>query len=176
MEEILNINNVEYIKRDTVKDMENELKELKKIMGQINQLSGFDVPIDTTTRHHKRTNHKDNKVYEVPPSGREYWEIRFMDENGRFFSKNNRKLKVTIKEVIIATNTLSATTTVKEARELRKQLKLNEYTFNRLVFNIHKATFDKFIRQWNRMTQPKVGNSNMPTQNNPEKRKEMGYS
>ena len=179
MEEIINLNGVEYIKRSTIKEMEDELKQMKSVMEEINQLSLFKkIPTDTTTRHNtKRTriNDKDSAIYKVPPSGQELWEIRMMNENGEFFSKGkNRKLKVTIKEVFITQKELSRSTTVKEARALRKKLNLNEYVFNRLVYNIQQGAFTKFIKQWNKMTQPVVGEKQIPFENNPQKRKESG--
>lgn len=178
--EIINLNGVEYIKRESVKEMESELKQMKEIMKEINQLSLLKkIPTDTTTRHTKtkkvRVNDNDDAVYKVPPSGQELWEIRIMNENGEFFSKGkNRKLKVTIKEVFIAQKELSRNTTVKEARALRKKLNLNEYVFNRLVYNIQQGAFTKFIKQWNKMTQPVVGEKQIPFENNPKKRKEGG--
>ena len=61
MEEIMNINGTEYIKRELVKDMENELAEMKKIMSEINKLSFLNnIPTDTTTRHTQRVNNSDN--------------------------------------------------------------------------------------------------------------------
>ena len=179
MEEIINLNGVEYIKRSTVKEMENELKGMKEIMKQINQLSLLDkIPTDTTTRHatkRVRTNDSDNAIYKVPPSGQELWEIRMMNENGEFISKNkNRKLKITIKEVFIAQKELSRNTTVKEARELRKKLELNEYIFNRLIFNIQQGAFTKFIKQWNKMTQPVVGEKQIPFETTLKREKRVG--
>ena len=169
-------NGVEYIKRESVKEMESELKQMKEIMKEINKLSLFtNVSTDTTTRHTQRVNGNDSNIYQVPPSGQELWEIRLMNNDGEFFSKvNNRKLKVTIKEVFITQKELSRNTTVKEARELRKKLNLNEYTFNRLVYNIQQGVFSKFIKQWNKMTQPVVGEKQIPFENNPQKRKENG--
>ena len=176
MEEIMNINGTEYIKRELVKDMENELAEMKKIMSEINKLSFLNnIPTDTTTRHTQRVNNSDNDNYQVPPSGQELWEIRLMNNNGEFFAKtNNRKLKVTIKEVFIVQKEFTRNTTVKQARELRKQLNLNEYTFNRLVYNIQQGIFTKFIKEWNKNTQPRVGKKQVPFENNVEKRKESG--
>lgn len=178
MEEIININGTEYIKRERVKDIETELKNLKATMEQINKLTNG-IPTDTITRHespYKRTrvNNSDKDVFKVPPASQEDWEIRLMDDDGNFFSKNNRKLKVTIKEVFIVQKELSRSTTVKQARELRKRLELNEYTFNRLVYNLQQGNFAKFIKQWNQKTQPVVGKKQVSFENNPEKRKESG--
>lgn len=178
MEEIININGIEYIKRERVKDIETELKNLKEIMEQINKLSN-NKPIDLTTRHETpqkrvRLNGNDNDVFQVPPTSKEDWEIRLMDDDGNFFSKNNRKLKITIKEVFIVQKELGRSTTVKQARELRKRLELNEYTFNRLVYNLQQGNFAKFIKQWNQKTQPVVGKKQVSFENNPEKRKESG--
>ena len=174
MEEIININGIEYIKRERIKDIETELANLKKIMGEINQLT-TGMPIKETTRHPVvRVNAKDTDIFKVPPKSKELWEIRIMNDDGEFFAKNNRKLKITIKEVFIAQKELSCKTTVKEARELRKRLQLNEYNFNRLVYNLQEGVFTKFIKEWNKRTQPVIGKKQVPFENNVEKRKESG--
>lgn len=170
--EIINLNGTEYIKRDTVKKMEKELTDLKKIMEQINNLS-TGIPTGTVSRH-RRVNIDDDAVFVIPSSSKEKWSIRLMDDDGRFFSKMNKELKFTIKEVIIAKNHYSKNMTVKEAKELRKKLNLNNYAFNRLLFNLNEGVFDKFITQWQEKTQPVISKWKIPTENNPEKRKESG--
>ena len=174
--EIINLNGVEYVRRDSIKDIENELANLKQIMKEICQLASNvndNAPVIANKR--SKVNVNDGDVFKVPLAAQELWEVTAMDDDGNFFTKNNRKLKVTIKEVFIAQKELSRHTTVKEARELRKQLNINGYTFNRLVYNLQQDTFSKFIRQWNRKTQPVVGKKQVPFENNVEKRKEKGY-
>ena len=182
--EIINLNGVEYIKREMVKQMETDLKNMRATMTQINQLSN-NSPTDVVIANkdvsevevkytRKKVNINDKDIFQVPPKSKIKWDIKCMDEYGVFFAPNNRKLRVTIKEVFIAQKELTRKTTVKEARDLRKKLKLNEYTFNKLVYNIQEGTFTKFIQQWNRNTQPTTNKNQVPVENNPEKRKELG--
>ena len=168
--EIINLNGTEYIKRDTVKKMEQELTDLKKIMEQINNLS-TGMPTDTVSRH-KRVNVDDDAVFVIPKSAREKWSIRLMDEDGKFFSKMNKELKFTIKDVLIANNVYSDKMTVKEAKFLKKRLNVNGYVFNRLIYNLSEGVFAKFIHEWNEKHQPVISKWKLPTENNPEKRKE----
>jgi hypothetical protein len=173
MEEIININGVEYIKRESINEMENELANLRSIIGKINQLTNTENAPAAPKK--VKINVNDDDIFKVPLTAQELWEITSMNRDGEFLTKNNRKLKITIKEVFIAQKELSRNTTVGEAKELRKKLDINRYTFNRLVFNIQNGVFSKFIQQWNRQTQPVVSRKKVPFENNVEKRKEKGY-
>ncbi len=191
--EIINLNGVEYIKKETIKKMEKELATMRATMTQINQLTnGLPANVSTVKKEdepkvetqnkevkktqypRKRVNISDDNIFKVPPSLQSKWDIACMDDFGRFYTVNNRKLKITIKEVFIAQKELTRKTTVKEARVLRKKLNLNEYTFGKLVYNIQQGYFTQFIQQWNRNTQPRIGQKEIVYENNPEKRKEAG--
>lgn len=177
MEDIITLNGVEYVKKETIKEMEAELKNLKAILIDVHRLTGnISNDVAATKSSRAKINVNDEDIFKIPPTAQTTYEIKFMSDNGEFFTKNNRKLKeITIKEVFIAQKEISRGTTVKEARELRKKLGINNYTFNRLVYNVQQGTFTEFIRQWNKKTQPIVGKKQVPFENNVEKRKEKGY-
>lgn len=171
--EIINLNGVEYIKRDKVKNMEAELKAMKEIMGQINKLT--DNKIDGSITRHKRNNKRKDAVFELPKSAQKKYEIRMMNDKGVFITAyHNKKLKITIKDVILAKKGIYDGMTTSQAFAIRDELGLNNYHFNRLVYNIKEGVFDKFIKQWNKQTGVKVGKKEVPIENNPQKRKESG--
>ena len=159
--EIINLNGVEYIKKERDEALE-KLRIIENVLGQKNTQPIISKGV------------KDTDVYTVCESYQSLYDIRFMNDKGEFFLKNNRKVPFDIKAVFEVRKKLGIQSTVREARDLRKSLNLNEYGFGKLVYNNQYGIFDKFIDEWNERTQPKVGRVSLPTQNNPEKRKENG--
>lgn len=182
MEKILKINDIEYIQRKAVKDIEKERDEALEKLKQISRILGADTVVEetieetvkkTTTRK-KPSYGKDNDLYQIPKSAQMLWQIRFMNEFGQFFNKDNRKLKIKMKHVLEMQKTLSKNTTNGDIKALGKRIGLDYQMIHRLAYNYKEGIFDKFIKEWNQRTQPTVARKNLPIQNNPEKRKESG--
>lgn len=170
--EIINLNGIEYIKRDRIKEIEKErdeaLLKLKTIENIIHNSNETESPKKSSTYN------KTNEPYSIPQSAKMLWDIRFMNDFGQFFNKDNRKLKINIKHVLEMQKTLSKTTTNGDVKELGKKIGLDYQMLHRLAFNYKEGIFDKFIKQWNQSTAPVQSRKNLPVQNNPEKRKEAG--
>lgn len=187
--EIINLNGVEYIRKDRIADIEKErdnavrdLNMMKEIIGK----SFEDLAVFINSKREvteEEPKEKVNKVKAVRKpkdaftpvqTAQKLFKIRHMDSNGVFFTANNRPLKVTIKHVFEVQKALHNNVTNGEIDELAKKLGINYQILHRVVYNYQEHVFDKFINQWNKQTQPTVGAKNKPIENNPEKRKESG--
>lgn len=188
--EIINLNGVEYIRREKIADIEKErddavkdLNAMKEILGKsFKDLASF---IDLKTQNKEELNQnnqnrsqkiirKPEDAFEPVQTAKRLFKIRYMNSDGVFFTENNRPLKVTIKHVFEVQKALHNNVTNGEIDELAKKLGINYQILHRVVFNYQEHAFDKFINQWNKQTQPTVGARNKPIENNPEKRKESG--
>ena len=186
MEEILEINGIKYIKQEKVKQQQEELKKLKatlsKVLGELSEYVEHDVIVPqeiepkTTKRNANRPSryNRKNEPFKVNESGKQRWNIFKMDNEGNFINAKGQKFRVTIREVLIVKNAFTKTITQKEAHEIQERTGLNYPTFHRLVYNVEEKVFDKYIKQWNQITQPKFEKKPVEYQNNPQKRKEMG--
>ena len=97
-----------------------------------------------------------------------------MTQDGLFFTPNHKSLMITIKHVLQVQRFLHKNVTNREVDEFAKKLGFNYQIVHRVIWNYQQHYFDKFIKRWNKMTQPVVGMQHKPIQNNPEKRKEAG--
>lgn len=187
MKETLDIEGITYIQKAKYDEIEKELQNIKKMAGstilELQRLMGqpkkIEKPKVKRGHHPKRggyNTHKDTEQYEVPESAQKIWHIKEMTDDGVLYQINNRSLGFKIGVVLKIQKALGKNFTFKDARILRKELGLSNYTFNKLVYNYQQGIFTQYIKQWNKITQPVVGNKPLPPQNNPEKRKELGYS
>ena len=192
--DIINLNGVEYVKRNKITEIEAERDKLQKDLEAIRKIVGVSLKdaseILTEVKekqeekkeekqqkkktYNRRPNRKPYDAFEPLDSAKKLFKIRHMDEDGKFFTANHKPLVVTIKHVLEVQKFLHKNVTNKEVNDLAKKFGINYQIVNRLVWNYQQHTFDKYIAQWNKMTQPKVGMKNRPIQNNPEKRKEAG--
>lgn len=176
--DIINLNGVEYIKRDTIKDIEKERDELIKRLQAISDIVGLpnnkkEVKTEKNSQRPYKYG-KPDEPYQVPKSAQMLWNIRFMNDFGQFFNKDNRKLKVNIKHVLELQKTLSNSTTNGDIKALGKQIGLDYQMIHRLAYNYKEGVFDKFIKEWNKKQSTIIKRKNLPVENNPEKRKEAG--
>ena len=191
--EIINLNGVEYVKRSRIAEIEKERDAAQKDLDAIRQIVGSSLrdvsnvlskteevqpkqEEQKVRKINRRANRKPNDLFEPLESSQRLFQIRYMDNDGKFFTNNNKPLLVTIKHVLEVQKFLHMKVTNQEVDALAKKFGLNYQIVHRLVWNYQQHTFDKYITQWNKMTQPVVGMKNRPVQNNPEKRREMGYS
>ncbi|RAP51029.1 MAG: hypothetical protein BZ138_06100 [Methanosphaera sp. rholeuAM270] len=185
MEEILEINGIKYIKQERVKQQEKELEKLKatlsKVFGELSEYIEHDVIIheEIEPKPKRKTPKKYNRGHEpfhIAESAKQRWNIFKMDNDGHFWGKTKQKFRVTIREVLIVKNSFNRTVTQNEARQIQEKTGLNFATFHRLVYNVcEEKIFDKYIKQWNQITRPPYKKKTVEVQNNPQKRKEMGY-
>ena len=182
MKDIHNIDGVDYIRRDLVKDIEEERDKALEKLQLINKIIHDTYSVEETQPKSEKikktgkipyTYGKKDDPYQIPQSARQLWKIRFMNDFGQFFNKDNRKLKINIKQVLEMQKTLSKNTTNGDIKQLGKDIGLDYAMIHKLAFNYKEGIFDKFIKEWNqKQTLPKP--KKLPTQNNPEKRKEAG--
>ena len=191
--EIINLNGVEYVKRSRIVDIEKERDVAQKDLEAIRQIVGsslkdvsnvlsktddikqkVELEEPKPRKINRRPNRKPNDLFEPLESSCRPFQIRYMNKEGKFFTANNKPLLVTIKHVLELQKFLHMKVTNYEVDELAKKFDLNYQIVHRLVWNYQQHIFDKYIAQWNKMTQPVVGMKNKPIQNNPEKRREMG--
>ena len=189
MKDIHNIDGVDYIRRDLIKDIEKErdealekLKIINKIIHgtySIKEIQPEVKKVEKKVKKSKKTGNvpytygKKDDPYQIPKSAQQLWKIRFMNDFGQFFNKDNRKLKINIKQVLEMQKTLSNSTTNGDIKQLGKDIGLDYAMIHKLAFNYKEGVFDKFIKEWNqKQTLPKP--KKLPTQNTPEKRKEAG--
>lgn len=186
MKDIHNIDGVDYIRRDLIEDIEKERDEALEKLKIINKIIHGTYSIEEIqpkvkkSKKSKKTGNvpytygKKDDPYQIPKSAQQLWKIRFMNDFGQFFNKDNRKLKITIKHVLEMQKTLSKSTTNGDIKKLGKNIGLDYAMIHKLAFNYKEGVFDKFIKEWNQKTQPTISRKHLPTQNNPEKRKEAG--
>lgn len=193
MKTIFKIDDVEYIRKDEYDKVKNDLDKIKSVIrtsfdelkilmdaGLIDtktKVIETQPAIENTTIETKKSSiihRKSNDPYQTPEYGKNIWDINIMDDNGNFFT-DKRKLKIHIKHVLKAQRYIRKNMTFDDFAELRNMLGLDYYLTHRLIYNIQEGVFKPYIQQWNKQTQPKIGNKDVPLQNNPEKRKEMGY-
>ena len=177
--DIINLNGVEYIKRDTIKNLEQERDELIKKIEAISDIINpstkqKEIKTEKKAKHRPYKYGKSDEPYQIPKSAQMLWNIRFMNEFGQFFNKDNRKLKITIKHVLELQKTLSKSTTNGDIKELGKEIGLDYQMIHRLAYNYKEGIFDKFIKDWNKQQSTIITRKNLPVENNPEKRKEAG--
>lgn len=191
--EIINLNGVEYVKKDKIasiiQERDNAVQELNTIKEIVNKsfkdLASFMSIEDNTITEKVVTNNnvvrkgqkalrKPEDAFEPVQTAKRLFQIRHMDNDGIFYSVNNRPLKVNIKHVFEVQKALHSNVTNGEIDRLAKKLDINYQVLHRVVYNYQEHVFDKFINQWNKQTQPTVGAKNKPIENNPEKRKESG--
>lgn len=187
--DIINLNGEEYVKRSKILDIEKErdkaqadLEAIRKIVGiSLEEASDVlynnleskssEVKIKTKT---KRTRRQPDAPFTPLESAKKPFKILYMTQDGLFFTPNHKSLMITIKHVLQVQRFLHKNVTNREVDEFAKKLGFNYQIVHRVIWNYQQHYFDKFIKRWNKMTQPVVGMQHKPIQNNPEKRKEAG--
>ena len=187
--DIINLNGVEYVKKDKLEVLEKEKLEAEKQLQLIKDAIGKSLTdlqdlMNSNVLHMNESgvlkknpgSIKDTDVFSICESYKIPYQIKLMNDIGQFFSKTNRQLKFTIKHVLKIQEQYYSSMTVAEARELREELKLSPFLFGTIIYNLQEGTFDKYIQQFTDKQLPKVNrNFKMPIENNVEKRKESGY-
>ena len=193
MEEMLNINGVEYVKKDNyakiIKERDEavrDLKVIKDILGKSFQDLASIITTDAPKPENEKTTvtktiqkepiirSRPNDPFKPTASTRKLITIRHMDENGYFYSINNRKFsKINIKTILKIQQALHRNIKCSEVTALSKKLNLTYTYLSKIIYNYQEHVFDKYIAQWNKQTQPVVKKyKNKPIENNPQKRKE----
>lgn len=185
--DIINLNGVEYVKKDKIAQLESDKKNLERKIQSIKEIIGVsfdDIKIATDeedTLHIqkdgslKRVNMKDNEIYVIRDSCKKIQKIKMMTSDGDFLSYGNRILAYNIRDVLKVQQETQTPITVADARALRKKLDLSPYAFSMIMYNLEQHVFDKYINDFHAAQRPKLGHNALPVQNNPEKRKEGGY-
>lgn len=183
--DIINLNGEEYVKRSKIFDIEKErdkaqadLEAIKKIVG-ISLEESSDVLYDDLESKStevkispKRTRRQPDAPFTPLKSAKKPFKILYMTQDGLFFTPNHKSLMITIKHVLQVQRFLHKNVTNREVDEFAKKLGFNYQIVHRVIWNYQQHYFDKFIKRWNKITQPVVDIQHKPIQNNLKKRKE----
>lgn len=154
MEEILNINGVEYIRKDSISTSEEKFKELKKIveqsltsMEEVNKVLSEYVDNVDIEEEVKRTEvrHSTDKS-EIYQTSRRLYSNIIMEEDGTLVI-NHRSRTMNVKDIIAISEDMKTITSMIDLTKKWKK-KFNPNHFHRIVYNIQNEIFDLFIKQF----------------------------
>ena len=104
------------------------------------------------------------------------YKIGSINQKGQIYYQNKRKANYTIQQVISIKNEMSDDMTNMDVRIMVNEMKMPRDVVGRIMHNLEHGIFDKWIKQWKEINTPKlIPKRSLPVQNNPEKRKELGY-
>ena len=105
-----------------------------------------------------------------------HYNIGSINERGDIFYVNHRKARFNIQKVIKIKNRMTNDMTNMDVRRIAKDVNINREIVGKIMYNLEHGTFDEWINRWKELNTPTLTpKRNLPVQNNPEKRKEMGY-
>ena len=183
MEDKLEINGIEYIKKSKMEEMERDLENIKKMansmISQLNVLVGNQPAAQPTEQQTKRKyNLKSaDEPLKLRKAAEQEYKIKTLDKDGNFYSIHNRKFIFKIQDVLAIRKEYSNKTTNGDVVKLAKSLDMDVTSVQRIIYNLDIHVFDNFIKQWLKSANDiEIVQKTTEVQNNPQKRKEFGYS
>ena len=186
MEKILTINGIEYIQKaeyDKAKQDVDNIKQLvsHSIAGLNDFLSNQSIAqsnTQTTTKPTKKTDiySKRNPNLKIRVSGVRKYSIRRVDPKGYLHSNpNDRILQFTIKDVIEIQKLYKSATTKEDLKKWSKKFNIPLDGIYRIIYKIDENIFAPFMKEYlSQANDIQIKPKKIETQNNPEKRKELG--
>jgi len=118
-----------------------------------------------------------NKPYQISNSCKKPIYIGEVTKQGKLKYKSGRTAIFTIQDIIFIKDNAPAGMTYKDFNEFCENLPhLSRMTIGKIFYNISIGMFEKWINHWKEINTPKLTTrKTIPIQNNPEKRKELGY-
>ena len=191
MDKILEINGIKYIQKSEYDKAKRDVDNIKQLVsssiaGLNNFLSNQVVaqPIKQTVKKPAKKTTKQpkghslrNPYLQLRVGGQKPYKIIKMDKQGYLFGKPNRKLIFDIRDVMQINKRYNSSTNKKDIEKMAKDYQLPVDTIHRIIYNIDNNIFKPYIAEYlSSVNDIKLKAKHIQTQNNPQKRKEMGYS
>lgn len=126
--EIMNINGVEYVKRE----------ELDKLREQV-KTSLHDINVLVEKPVMKKDGYLPNKISRVPLN------IKKVDKNGFFILSNNRKSKASLKSVTFIKKNRDNIKKYKDVCKIAKKLNMTPLYVDKIIYNLDQGIFDLYL-------------------------------
>ena len=193
MEDIININGVEYIRKDCIaKKVGRILTSTQRELDSLIDSYKINNEIETAA---KPSRLKDSGITVKPKQRRRYrkgsdrfepndfakkeYKILGVNDDGSFrILGSTSKNSFNIKQVIKIRNKLNEDPTMDESKRFAEYVGVSYSQFMKISYNIKIGTFDKHIKEYinNLEANQPLKKRKVEIQNNPEKRREMGLS
>lgn len=129
--EIMNINGVEYVKREELDKLRAEVK---------NSLHGINALVND-----KPATKKTVKRYLPSKPARVPLNIKKVDEDGYFILSNNRKAKANLKNVAFIKQNRDKLKRYKDVAKIGRKLNLHPVYVEKILYNLDQGTFDLYL-------------------------------
>lgn len=187
MDDILNINGVEYIRKAEYDKAKRDVDNIKQLVSSsIAGLSDFlsnqsiaqvSTP-EVTEEVEQGIEHcyaKRSKKLRIRVAGQREYKIIEMTDDGYFYSKPYRKLVFDVRDVMKINRQYGSTTTRRDLNRIAKDCQLPIDIVYRIIYNIDQGIFKPYIKQYlSTVNDIKIKAKKVEVQNNPEKRREAG--
>lgn len=171
MDKVININGVEYIKKaeydKAKKDADNIKKIVSSSIADLSNLIGAQKIVKSNQVFSKR-----NQDLQLRQIGAQVYHMGAMDKNGTLYTFQNRKMSITIKDVIKVDKLYNESTTKEDIRVMSKEIGITEDKIHRIIYNLDKGIFKEYIDEFLSEINTKIERKPAPVENNPEKRRE----
>lgn len=187
MDKILEINGIKYIQKSEYDKVKKDVDNIKQLVSSsiagLNDFLGNQVIAQPIVQKPKQEIKKPtgyslrNPKLKIRKSGQREYHIIRMDKVGHFWGKPNKKLIFDVRNVIEINKRYNSSTTRKDVDKMARDCQLPVDTVHRIIYNLDKGILKPYIKEYlSSVNDIKIKAKHMQVQNNPQKRKEMGYS
>ena len=195
MDKVIKINDIEYIRKSEYDKAKKDVDNIKQLVSSsiagLNDFLGNQVIAQSVTQiteqpitkkerqsyKQKKVTSKRSKNLVFRKGAQQLYKIEKMDKDGHFYTWKNKKCNFSIRDVIGIQKIYDSKIDNKKIEKIAKRYSLSVDIIQRIIYNIDANIFDEHIREYlSSANDIEVKPKTVEQQNNPQKRKEAGYS